>query len=287
LNFGGGALNRGRLVISNSRLTENRANYGGAIVSIFVSSTLTVTDSILISNSAVESGGGVYAAETTATLLRVTVHQNQAAIRDGGGIANADSALTIANSTFSGNVAEGTGASASGLGGAIANTSRGLPSTVRILNTTIATNTAISGGAIANEGVGGSPRVTFRNMLLADNQASAGPDGCVNQNGTLQSLGANLEDGDTCELNLADDLPNTVALIGPLADNGGPTPTHALLNGSPAIDGGNGATCTAAPISGIDQRGIARTTTICDIGAFEFTRELFFPHILRTRPVAQ
>ena len=53
-------------------------------------------------------------------------------------------------------------------------------------------------------------------------------------------------------------------MLGPLADNGGPTLTHALLAGSPAIDAADTAVCPAT-----DQRGVARDAA-CDVGAFEF-----------------
>ena len=57
--------------------------------------------------------------------------------------------------------------------------------------------------------------------------------------------------------------------LGPLADNGGPTFTHALLPASPAINTANNATCAAT-----DQRGIARPFgAVCDIGAFEFAEQ--------------
>jgi hypothetical protein len=56
------------------------------------------------------------------------------------------------------------------------------------------------------------------------------------------------------------------ALIGPLADNGGPTLTHALLDGSPAIDAADDAACPAT-----DQRGVPRPQgAACDIGAYEY-----------------
>jgi len=57
-------------------------------------------------------------------------------------------------------------------------------------------------------------------------------------------------------------------LLGPLANNGGPTQTLALLSGSPAIGAGNATISNAAPINGLDQRGINRTTS--DIGAYSF-----------------
>lgn len=57
----------------------------------------------------------------------------------------------------------------------------------------------------------------------------------------------------------------------PLADNGGPTSTHALPPGSPAIDAGDNAICAAIPVSGKDQRGVVRPQgERCDLGAFEW-----------------
>jgi hypothetical protein len=65
-------------------------------------------------------------------------------------------------------------------------------------------------------------------------------------------------------------MSGTDPLLGSLANNGGPTRTFALLAGSPAIDAGDDATCNAAPVSGLDQRGIARPQGAhCDIGAYE------------------
>jgi hypothetical protein len=62
----------------------------------------------------------------------------------------------------------------------------------------------------------------------------------------------------------ASDLVVADPLLGSLADNGGPTLTHALLAGSPAIDAGDNAVCPAT-----DQRGVARDAA-CDIGSFEY-----------------
>ena len=61
-------------------------------------------------------------------------------------------------------------------------------------------------------------------------------------------------------------MPNADPLLGPLQNNGGPTDTQALGAGSPAIDAGDPATCSAT-----DQRGVARPQRArCDIGAFEY-----------------
>jgi hypothetical protein len=67
------------------------------------------------------------------------------------------------------------------------------------------------------------------------------------------------------------------AILGPLADNGGPTLTHALVPGSPALDVAPSASCAAEPVSGVDQRGEPRnqngtgglTANECDAGSFE------------------
>ncbi len=79
-----------------------------------------------------------------------------------------------------------------------------------------------------------------------------------------------MEDLNTCNFDQPSDHPNTNPLLGALANNGGLTDTHALLDGSPAIDAGDNATCAAAPVSGVDQRGVLRPQgLVCDIGAYE------------------
>jgi len=85
--------------------------------------------------------------------------------------------------------------------------------------------------------------------------------------GTFSSQGHNLI-GDTNGASgfIASDLLNVAAGLGPLQDNGGPTLTHALLPGSPAIESGTGI---GAP--SYDQRGFPRPSgRAFDIGAVEF-----------------
>jgi hypothetical protein len=92
-----------------------------------------------------------------------------------------------------------------------------------------------------------------------------------NCNGALDSLGYNLTDDDSCGFTAPGDLVVADAMLGPLADNGGPTDTHALLPGSPAIDAGS----PGCPPPAADQRGVARPQGgTCEIGAFELEIEI-------------
>jgi hypothetical protein len=88
----------------------------------------------------------------------------------------------------------------------------------------------------------------------------------------LTSHGFNLDGDGTCGLDQMTDLPDTDPMLGALMGNGGPTETHALLAGSPAIDHIPPADCTdiaGAPVTA-DQRGVSVPQGAgCDIGAFE------------------
>jgi hypothetical protein len=93
-------------------------------------------------------------------------------------------------------------------------------------------------------------------------------------------LGHNWIEDDTCT-GVADGDPG----LGPLADNGGPTKTHALGDDSGAIDNGDDAICSVTPINNVDQRGVVRPQgKHCDIGAYEkrdnSTKTTIIPPIL-------
>ena len=127
-----------------------------------------------------------------------------------------------------------------------------------VVNSTIAGNSAGSnGGGIFNGGV--SSALTLVNTIVADN-VSGGD--CASP---PTSLGHNLDTDGTCGLGAGGDLSNVAPLLGTLANNGGPTETHALQPGSPAIDAGDDS---AAPAT--DQRGVSRPQgPTSDIRAFE------------------
>ena len=168
--------------------------------------------------------------------------------------------MTITNSTFSSNSA------GDGGGGAIMN-----KGTLTITNSTISGNSAGgigSGGGIRNNGT-----ATVKNTIVANNIAGfLGPD-C---NGIFNSDGNNLiEDSSFCTgftNGQNGDITGVDPVLDALADNGGPTLTHALLEGSPAVDAVPVADCTEIEGGALtnDQRGIDRPQgDACDIGAFE------------------
>ena len=156
--------------------------------------------------------------------------------------------------------------------------------TATILNCTFSQNEASWGSSIANEGVlSGAASVEIGSSILAN--STSGPY-IVNFGGTVTSLGYNLSDNATGPDDGTTDLLNTDPLLGPLQDNGGPTFTHALLAGSPAIDAGD-------PVSPVntDQRGSARPVNgRIDIGAVELAAPVAVADTLtrpNTTPVAK
>ena len=126
-------------------------------------------------------------------------------------------------------------------------------------------------------GAGGLPAwITAQNTLIGSNEFSSGishsADDCF---GGLGSLGHNLiQTTNNCAIggNTTGNVTGADPLLGPLQNNGGSTPTHALLSGSPAIDAGDNSSCASA-----DERGAPRPFdgngaggAQCDIGAYEF-----------------
>jgi hypothetical protein len=140
---------------------------------------------------------------------------------------------------------------------------------LQINNTTLSENSGMSlGGGISNvRGFGGGASVDLVGVIF---KRGASGENIVNTFGTVTSLGYNLSDDDgSGYLTAPGDQINTDPMLGPLQDNGGPTFTHALLPGSPAIDTGD-PNFTPPPL--LDQRGLGFDRVVngrIDIGSFE------------------
>jgi CSLREA domain-containing protein len=231
------------------------------------------------------SGGGVdrvlgLLTGGTAAISGVTIRDGRPLTDFGGAIKNDDGTLVISNSTLTANTANNNGGALENFNGGTAtltnvtvsgNTASGLnpgggirnagPSTLNLTNVTITGNTAGDAGGLSV----GSATTNLSNTIIAGNTDTSpagtnAPD-CETGN-PITSLGNNLiGDTSSCGYTPApSDKVNVNPLLGTLADNGGSTFTHALLTGSPAINGGGPG---AAPT---DQRGVPRSS---DIGAYE------------------
>ena len=239
--FGGGLLaSGGSLTLSSVKVTSSTTSTNGG--GIYNGATLTLIDSEVSGNNPGGNGGGI-ANQGILTITRSLIAGNSGA--NGGGIDHSGpgAALDLTNVTISAN-------SASSSGGGL-NVSRA----ATLTNVTIAFNSAPSGGSGIDKGGGGTASLV--NAIVANNTGAPNCGFAVTNNGN------NLDSAASCGFPAGSSNKNP--LLGPLQDNGGPTRTHALLAGSPAIDAG---TNTGAPAD--DQRGVARPQGAgFDIGAYE------------------
>lgn len=246
----------GRMSIDNSSITGNFYNTpygygeGGGIQN--GNAYLTINNTRIVSNTTRNYGGGMYnAGSSVVTITNSLIQGNQALLLGHGVMNDRGAVLALINVTFENNNFANSG---NGLG----------PAYASLLNVTVAGD----GSEFTNwDGI-----VTMKNTLMAGNQ----PNNCYY---SFVSLGHNLDSGNSCGFNATGDISNTAPLLGPLQDNGGPTPTHALLPGSPAINAGANSNC---PLT--DERGITRPQAgVCDIGAYEylFTDRTFLSLITR------
>jgi hypothetical protein len=230
-----------------------------------VSGGWLVLDNVSVTGS---GGSGVFVNGGSATLTNCTVAGNRF-----GGVSVSGGSASLTNCTVSGNMI-GVDVSSGGIASLTNCTVSGNSATIgwgirvvdggsaSLTNCTVADNSGDvrRGGGGINVGSGGNASLT--NSLIARNV----PDNCT---GSITDGGYNFEDiSSSCGFALHDYYPQ----LAPLADNGGPTLTHALYSGSPAIDaipvGENGCGTTLVT----DQRDETRPQIGgCDIGAFELT----------------
>jgi len=276
---GGGLANDGNLSLDSSTVSGNQTTgsfpQGGGI---YNSNSLTVTNSTIGPNNASYYGGGIFNSGRL-TVDRSTIYGDSA--YSGAGIDNDNSSyLYLINSTVSQNTATNDGGALLNYG--IANA----------YNATLVYNGAeteptssTKAGGVSSDNSG---TVNLRNTLLAGNyhDNSFEPADCT---GNITSYGFNLfGENPPCSVFTGTgswDVINSLALIGPLQNNGGPTLTHALLAGSNAIDSGDPSSGCIGPDSlplATDQRGLPRVVGArCDIGAFEYLPPAVYLPLLR------
>ena len=245
----GGAIdNKENLTLHHLRLTGNFTGHdGGAVHSRYGS--LQILDSTITGNTA-RIGGG-FAISGVATIDRCSIYQNSAG--GGGGIAVSGGELTLRNSTISANTAS------TAYAGGVLVVAGG---TAALLNSTICGNEGPDAGGIFVDGLG----VLLRSTIVAGNTANGLPSDIGNGavSGTNNLIGDARTSGGLTK-GVGDNIVGADPLLADLADNGGPTLTHALLPGSPAIDAGSNPERLAS-----DQRGRPRARGEApDIGAFE------------------
>jgi hypothetical protein len=272
----GGAVfgHEGSLAIEGSSFTGNSAGgtnaasvgEGGAVSE---SAATTIADSSFTANVASGpqfSEGGALAAlggtsSVTASMLAGNSSAGAGAKSVGGALFDGaeGGGVVLVNSTLTGN-------RSAGFGGGLYN----LAGTAKLANATIDANSAGGSGGGGNVFTGGGT-VSATDTILAAGVLESGSGG-ENCAGTpLSSGGFNVEDNQ-CGVSAPGDKVGANPLLGPLANNGGPTQTQMLLPASPAIDAGNPAGC-ADPAGGLlsgDQRGVVRPQGArCDAGAYE------------------
>lgn len=223
----------GELIINASLITDNTTSDNGAGISTF-QTNVRIANSTVTGNVANEIGGGIdLRGAHNSDIFNSTIVNNNA--RFGGGVYNQQGRVEIDNATVTNNSSNGRGAGVYNIDGQMI-----------ISNSIIIGNNTFDNQDCFNTG-SGTLSASNRN-LAGNNTGCSGASITVNPNNAY-----------------------SIVLSDTLADNGGPTPTLALLNNSPAIDAGS---CTISydqrnQFRPIDIPGMPNYTNGCDIGAYE------------------
>ncbi|GAA0707171.1 choice-of-anchor Q domain-containing protein [Dokdonella soli] len=258
---GGGLQNYGTLVISSSVIRGNASHdFGGGILNF---GGLVLIDSLLQDNVGGSSGGALYnydgahaGISRSAFVHNIASSTGNGSNPSGGAIANnVGSVLDVSNASFNGNQAY--------LGAALSNEQ----------GTVTLSSASFAGDVVGGNGAGGVLRsynppangsFGIKNCLMGASTAGAN---CYVQSGGFTMVGANLSSDASCA---GFSISQTDPKLAPLGYNGGPTPTFALLAGSPAIDAASDCKDIAGNTLATDQRGRVRPYgPACDLGAYE------------------
>jgi hypothetical protein len=234
-------------LIADNTVTPTFAGSGGGVLiggsgRGRVPQDMRIVDSTIRDNMAVYGGGLAQEESVNLIVERSLIEGNSATT--GGGAELHTGHFHIENVTMSGNAARDGGGLYVGLASG------------KLRSDTFAHNSATGAGA----GLWTATGVEIEAIIFGDAGMS-----CSASVGVITSLGFNVSRDASCQLRLPSDAPSVDPRLGPLADNGGTSRTHALLAGSPAIDRFRAATCP-----GFDQRVFGRPAgAACDSGAFE------------------
>ena len=300
---GGISIQNGTAMLSNVIISGNHTGNGGGESGsgghgggiFFVDTTATLTNSTVSNNTTGNAspgfvgqggfGGGIFKSGLMLSIIGSTISGNATGTSGpnggsvGGGIDNSSGPMNMTNSTVSGNTTSSDGGTGAGIWNANAS--------MLLANCTIAFNH--SQAPFGGPGIhhfNESSTVTLRNTIVTGN-TRGGVANSPDLEGTYNSEGHNIvrnADGASGFTAPGDQVGTTASPLNPqlglLADNGGPTQTHALLVGSPALDAGNNALAKDASNNTLitDQRGAGRFANASgggppatvDIGAFEF-----------------
>jgi hypothetical protein len=296
----------GQLNLVSTRVSGNGASWhidGGGLWAS--SGAVTLVDSMVSGNSTNSNGGGIATDTGAVTLINSTVSDNSISgefgyFPSGGGISTKSGAITLVSSTVSGNSNTGFYGYSTARGGGIATGS----GAVTLTSSTVSGNSVSaydrtysqsgyggggyvtissgSGGGISVSTSSVNAPVIITNSIVSGNHAnSSGPDlrlitsssltithSLIGDNASTSLVESQTPDGNGNLIGSRAGSGRINPLLGPLADNGGPTETHALLAGSPAINAG-------ASTEPFDQRGLPRNVNGADMGAFEVQTALW------------
>ena len=296
----------GSLTVQNSVLTNNVGYGGGALYNqtgpLNIQSSVFTGNTVGAVNDGLRDGGALYIRTGNVTIQNSTISGNRCG-NDGGGIYHSTGVLTISNSTMANNQAQ-YGSAISRFCG-LCNLGYSNNSTT-ITNSTITGNSTFAGAVSVNYGGAlwfNNATHTISNSTIAGNASSGGQGGGIHLYGGTVNLVSTIVSGSTdnpgnvgggtrdlfgrtsgtvATFNVTNSLVQNAGgfvngtninnvfgqnpVLGPLANNGGPTQTMALLAGSPAINTGANPGALA-----FDQRGtpFVRSNGLTDIGAFE------------------